>query len=466
MAGTFVIGDNKTRPGVYFNIAQEKKNALAEAVDGITAVVFQADFGPVGKAVELSAEDGYEAVFGNSGGTGVLEQVFAGGAKTIIACRVGNGGTKAEVKLKTGNTEAMSITAKYPGSRTFSITIRTKLSDENRKECMIYTGLKELEHYEFAAGEGNEASALAEAMKGSKRFDAAVIADGKLDDCSQEKFTAGTNPTVTAQDYSDGFAAIEPFYFNTLCVDTEDMAAHLLMQAFMERIFDVGQFAIAVAAEKHDVALETRQEHAAAFNDKSMVYVLNAWVNEGDKEMDGCLTAARIAGMIAACKSDKSLTHTVINDFTELLEPLTPSQMTAAEKSGCLVLSYNTSKEVWIDNAVNTLIDAKNGDDGWKKIRRTKTRYELIYRMNRQAESLIGMVDNDTNGRATVTGQLQAVGTAMVDEGKLVRCVVTESNKYTADIDSAWFDVEVIDKDSLEHVYLTYHFQYSTKGEE
>ena len=35
--------------------------------------------------------------------------------------------------------------------------------------------------------------------------------------------------------------------------------------------------------------------------------------------------------------------------------------------------------------------------------------------------------------------------------------------KRQADTDSAWFDVEVVDKDSLEHIYLTYHFQYSTK---
>ena len=62
-----------------------------------------------------------------------------------------------------------------------------------------------------------------------------------------------------------------------------------------------------------------------------------------------------------------------------------------------------------------------------------------------------------------MTGQLQAVGTAMVDEGKLTKCTVTESETQAADTDSAWFDVEVVDKDSLEHIYLTYHFQYSTK---
>lgn len=463
MAGTFTVGEKQVRPGVYFQAAPENRSSVAQAADGITAVILKADFGPLGKVVELNQEDSYEKVFGNSDSTEILGQAFAGGAKTLLVCRVGKGGTASEVKLKSGEEDLLTIQAKYPGSQEFSVTIRTKLTDEKKKECKIYAGTKELESYEFEVQEETEASALAAAMKNSERFQAQILKDGKLDVCSQKLFTAGTNPETAAEDYGDGLAALEPFYFNTICTDTEDVNIHMLIQAFMERIFQMGQFAMAVVAENHSTALQDRQAHAEAFNDKAMIYVLNPWVKEGEKELDGAMTAARIAGMVAACKSSQSLTHTVLEGVGELLEPLTPSQMTEAEKKGCLVLSYSMDKQVWIDNAINTLVDTKDEDQGWKKIRRTKTRYELIYRMNQQAEKLVGRVDNDTNGRATVTGQLQAVGTAMVDEGKLTKCTVTESETQAADTDSAWFDVEVVDKDSLEHIYLTYHFQYSTK---
>ena len=90
-----------------------------------------------------------------------------------------------------------------------------------------------------------------------------------------------------------------------------------------------------------------------------------------------------------------------------------------------------------------------------KKIRRVKTRFELIRRINTTSDNLVGKVDNDTNGRATVISQLQAVGDAMREEGKLVACTVSESSAYTADGDSAWFDIDVIDKDSMEHIYLS-----------
>lgn len=53
---------------------------------------------------------------------------------------------------------------------------------------------------------------------------------------SQNAFTAGTDPQVANEDYSNGFVAIEPYEFNTICVDTEETAVHILMQSFIKRI--------------------------------------------------------------------------------------------------------------------------------------------------------------------------------------------------------------------------------------
>lgn len=466
MAGTFILGETKVRPGSYFNIQKQGGNSAASVMNGVTAVIFKADFGPLNSAIELNAEDGYEKTFGTGLSTDAIREAISGGAKTIIACRVGNGGTQGTISLAdTEGEDAVSITAKYPGEKKFTVTIREKLSDSDKKECIFYAGTTEFEKVEFAAGEG-EAGALAKAMASSKNFKAEVK-DGKgnaaIAAVSQGAFTPGTNPEVTAGDYSNAFAEVEAFDFNTICLDTEDTAIHLLLQSFLGRIFDAGSLAQAVVAEKHTVDLETRMAHAAAFNDEKMNYVLNAYVDEQGTEIDGYQTAARIAGMIGAAASSSSLTHTVISGFSELKEKLTNTDMIAAEKKGCIVLSYNKAKQVWIDNAINTLITpADNQDEGWKKIRRVKTRFELIRRLNNTADDLIGKVDNDKNGRATVISQMQSVGDAMREEGKLIACTVTESSAYKADGDSAWFDIDVIDKDSMEHIYLTFYFRFST----
>ena len=91
-----------------------------------------------------------------------------------------------------------------------------------------------------------------------------------------------------------------------------------------------------------------------------------------------------------------------------------------------------------------------------------KARFELIRRVNITTDALVGKVDNDTNGRSTVISQIQAVGDAMIAESKLNSCKVTESTKYIADTDSAWFDIDVVDKDSMEHIYTTFLFRFST----
>lgn len=60
MAGTFIIGETKIRPGTYFNIQKVGGNQLAGADDGTTAVFFKADFGPMNEVVEIAPGDGYE----------------------------------------------------------------------------------------------------------------------------------------------------------------------------------------------------------------------------------------------------------------------------------------------------------------------------------------------------------------------------------------------------------------------
>ena len=468
MGGTFLLGETKVRPGAYYNIQKKGGGELAGATNGIAAVIFKADFGPLNKVVELNSDEGYEPVFGNGLTTDAIKEAFAGGAKTVVACRVGTGGTEATVSLKdTAETpaNAVTITAKYPGTKSFTVSVRTKLSDSSMKECVIYTGTAEFEKVEFAAGAG-EASALVAAFTSSSNFTASVITGKEsaiIAAVSQAAFTAGTNPTTTTSSYSDAFSKVEAYKFNVICVDTEDTAVHALLQSFVNRIADAGSNTIGVIAEAHSTALDTRMDHAAAFNDEKMVYVLNAYVNEQGTDIDGYQTAAKIAGMISAVSSASSLTHTVVKGFSELKEALTNTQITAAEKKGCLVLSANTEGQVWIDSAINTLVTpAANQDAGWKKIRRVKTRFELIERVGITTDNLVGKVDNDSNGRSTVISQIQAIGDAMVEEGKLIACSVAESSSNRANGDSAWFDIDVIDKDSMEHIYLTFMFRFDT----
>lgn len=463
MAGYFNLGETKIRPGGYFHVTTEPKDKFG-AIDGVVACLFQATMGPVGEVQVLNARHGYEKTFGNAGTTDVMKEALRGGALKLIAVRVGTGGTPGTVKLATGGEGKIAITCKSVGNQAYSVTIRTKLIDSTLKEVVFYLGTTELEKYTFVASD-NEVAACVEAINLSKNFSAVAEegATGVVTKVSQSAFTVGTQPTVTAAQYSAALEQIEKYFFNTICVDTVDPSIHALVSSFLDRIYDKGQFGTAVVAMNHQTDISVRRAAAEGFNDYKMIFVLNPWVREGDAVYDGYQTAAYIAGLYAAKPANSSLTHMVL-PYTEILEPLTNTEMEDAELTGCLVLSTSTEDDVWIDYAINTLVEPDDEhDDGWKKMRRTKTRFEQLYRMNAQMEALVGKVDNDTNGRATIVAKLQAIGNKMIQEGKLLYVNVTESTTYPADGDSCWFDTDTVDLDSAEHIYNTYHFKYSTR---
>lgn len=467
MAGYFIPGEVKIRPGAYFNVDKIGDDGGFGAIDGVVAVIFKADFGPINSVTVLERDENYADFYGNGGTTDAIREAIAGGAKKIIACRVGGTGGSAATASLTAGTGTVKITAKHFGAMDLSVTVRDKLTDSDRKECIIYTGTTEFERVNFAKGD-DEVAALVEAFSKSKNFvaEGQESAEGVITNVSQVAFTAGENPVTATGDYSKAFTEVEKYFFNTICVDTEDTAVHALLAAFLERIYEEGQFGIGVVAEKTTKDLEERMEAAEGFDAENMVYVLNSKVSTNNATLEGYQTAALIAGLIAATPANQSVTHTEIERYVTLGELLTNTQVVKAEQRGCLVLSVSPDDKVWIDSGINTLINpADNKDAGWKKIRRVKTRYELLYRANAQADALVGKVDNDVNGRSTIIAKLQKICNDMVQEGKLVQATVTENSTYVADTDNCYFDFDVIDKDSAEHIYLFYKFRFSTVAE-
>ena len=470
MAGVFTIGEKKVRPGVYTRYENAGGVSLAGAVNGIGAVVIRANWGPLNKLVELDSPSAAASVFGTELTVDAITEMFNGGCSKVKAVRAGSGGTAATITLKdSASADVVKITAKYVGNRPFNVTIRDSLLNDDKRECIIYSGTTEFEKVEFAKGStgSGEPAALVAAFANSQNFTAEKLADGSklLAAVAQSAMTAGTNPTVTNAEYSAALNVLEAGKWNVLCVDTSDTAVHALVQSFIQRIYLAGATPMACIAETKDVELDTRMNHAAAFNDEKIIYVLNPAYDASGNLYDGYKLAARIGGMIAAVPSNTSLTHTVVNGFVSLAEPLTNSQIEKALAKGCIVLTVNASDQIWIESAINTLVTPSgNQDEGWKKIRRTKTRFELIDRIVATTDPLIGKINNDSDGRATFIAAAQGVVNAMIGEKKLLDGTVYEDPLNPPAGDSAWFVIAVDDIDSIEKAYLTFKFRFSPES--
>lgn len=371
---------------------------------------------------------------------------------------------KATWKTLTGtrnvDVDAVELSSKFVGDRTFTASIRTNLITDKR-QLVVYDGTVVFASVSFEAG-GDEAQSLVDALKNNRHFTARKLNSGVLNDVVQAQLTGGTNPTVTTASYSKGTEVLERYRWNCIVSDSDDSAINGILTAFVKQSYETGHLGFACIAGKSSQDLDARMSWAASCNDEKVVYVLNGWKGNTGIIYDGWRAAARIGGMVAASDTNASLTHAVISDALELIEPLTNGEIARAEEKGCLVLSLNSDDQVWIDSAINTLItpDA-NQDDGWCKIRRTKCRFELIQRVNDTCERLVGKVNNDSNGRATIMAAAQGIINEMCAEGKLFDgSYIEEDTRYTPEGDSAYFVLWISDIDSAEKLYLSYRFSY------
>jgi hypothetical protein len=469
MAVLYNIGENKIRPGLYQRHVNSGNNALVKAQDGICAIAIQASWGPLGKVLvnsnssDLTRNYGF-GTYGAGYTVPAAAAMFDGGASVVYTYRLGTGGKNATLTL----TEGLTATAKYPGTMQISLSVQSKIGDDTKKQLRVYAGTTLVESFDFEADSTSEGANLVSATANSDYITVSgeaatvpllAVASGAL--------TGGENPAVTNADYSSAFAAFETNYYNTIALDVDDdenMTLSLILQAYMENAYNLGKMAIAVVGEKTTVDFETRLAHSASFNDCKVVY-LGGGYKSGSENKDGVMAICYTAGVIASTPSNQGITHTTINGATDLCEKLTFAQYEQAIKAGMLLLSMSTEGIIWYDSGINTLINPDVGtqDDGWKKIRRVKVRFELIERLDRALSPKVGKVSANSDGIADIIQTGQRVLDQMAEkEGKLMTgATFTEdtSNPYSGD--SAWFIIQADDVDSLEKIYLQYQFRYS-----
>ena len=472
MAIFYNEGETKKRPGVYQRHMNVGTSVLGGAQNGICAIPVQAAWGPLGKVLKNTQAQELEKNYGTgaySAGHTVpaAKAMFDGGATTVYTYRLGTGGKNASKEITSG----LTATAKYPGTMPISVAVQAKLGDTTKKQLLVYTGATLVETWEFAADTTAEGENLIAAVAGSKYIDvtaestapatvpALAVASGAL--------AGGENPVVTNTDYSTAFAALEPYYYNCIALDVDEdsnMTLGLLLQSYLDNAYKLGKLGIAVVGEKSTVDFATRCTHARAFNDAKVVYLGHGYMS-GAVNKDGVMAICYTAGVIASTPANQGIVHAVVNGATDLCESLTFAQYEQAIDSGMLLFSMSPDGNIWYDSGVNTLVtpDVTTHDEGWKKICRVKVRFELIDRLDRVLAPKVGRVSADTDGIADIVQTGQRVLDQMVNsEGKLMPgATFYEDPAKPFSGDSAWFIISADDIDSLEKIYLQYHFRYS-----
>lgn len=458
MAQLYKSGEQKIRPGTYYRYTGQNGTNSAGAMDGVNAIVINAAWGPVGTVTKHTKAGSVTDTYGTGDGANVAETLFEGGASTIFVYRAaGTGSAKGTVSVGGG-----TLTAKYDGARPISVKIQVKPGDSQTKQALVLDGTTLLETFDFPASGATEGTALATAFNSSQYVsfttsNSAEIAVGEY------KLAGGKNPTLTAQDYANGFEALESYRYNVLTTDTMDEGVATVLESYVSECEKTGKWIMGVVGALSSTAFDTRKANAKAVNNKGIIYLGSGFITAGGEIYDGAKAINYTAGVISSTPSNEAITHKVVPIATDLTENLTNAQYESAIENGLLLLSKGPEGQVWFDSGINTLtVTTGNDDGGWKKIKRTKVRYELLDRIDRVVAPLVGRINCDADGVATVIQAGMGIIKTMVSERKLLsggEMIVDPENPYGAD--SAWFLISVDDADALEKIYMHYQFRYS-----
>lgn len=469
MGALYRAGETKIRPGVYRRYENVGKNDTLGARYGMFAIPVHADFGPL-ETVSVFEPDQInelKQMYGTGGTVDAALALFDGGATKVYIYRLGTGGTVSSVDIANADGTAIAtVSTKYPTSQNYNITVKAKLDDPTAKQVLVYLDTALLETIDYAQST-DETAALVDAINSKSAYLTATAGTGtgEAANVANATLTGGAEPTVDTESYSAALTAFEPFKWNMLVLDTCDTTVHALVQAYIDRIFNEGALGVCAIGEPTTVPFVDRCAHAAAFNNEKIIYLGSGYEDSDGNKVDGYYAIAKQAGIIGSLESNTSATHTVVPGATNTLEALKNSQYEAAIKNGMLLLSPNDEGQVWFDSGINTLITLKEEqDEGWKKIRRTSTRFEIFDRIDRSVAPLIGKVNCDDIGIGDVIMRGQNILDAMIKEGKLKSgATFVEDNEYRRGSDYAFFKIAADDLDSLEKIYLRYQFRFTAE---
>lgn len=471
MGMVYEDGKEYLRSNVYRKSSNASpNNAVVSALDGFGALPIKSDWGPLGVVTThyvATADTTMKDTYGSGGTMSVATAYMSGGLNTLRLVRLGTGGTNGTLVLTSGEdeTDAVILTLKYPGAHEFTATVRDKIGSTTERELVIYDGAKAKETITFTAGE-KEPEALEQAVteKNSEYVTAKATENitGALTTIAQKPFEGGENPTVTTEDYLTAFEAFEPYFYNTIALDTIDSDVQALLKEYLNTSFDEGNLGIGVIGEKGSAKLETRMKNAAANDDYLIVYFGSDYETSDGSVVSGAEAIAVAAGVIAATKSNESIVNMEMPGAASVTERLKNREYEAAIKSGLLLLSLNADGKVVFDNDANTLINPnENQDEGWKAIKRAKVRHEAFYRLDIEMDRLRGKINGDPDGIATAIQRGQAVLDAMALEKKLLNPSFTLDEEKGYGADYGYFFIDAVDIDTLKRIFLNYRWKYS-----
>lgn len=477
--GTWGMTEKPVLPGLYMNFQAAAASAVQPGSRGTVAVLVKSNWGPERQFVEIGSEAAIGRIFSNErAGEGTSEAAngataydslylaLLGGPKKLLAYRVADDTAAAAVlALKSGESEALRLTALYTGSRGngFRVSVQPSVSNENARELRFYEGSKLLRV--FAAADGS-AGALAAAInedtdniwvKAEATVPAAVPSQ-----VSGVAFAGGASGSggLTNADYIAAQAALEGTDFDVLALDfAADSALLQSFAAFVKRLRGEGRGVTLVVggSSAEDTAISapsTASARSASLNHEGIVNV-GTGVKLGGVSYSSAQTGAYVAGLIAGQRLNESTTYHAA-PFDDVTRRWNRSEQETAMKNGVFLL-FHDGRQVKTLRGINSLTTPGAGqNNAWKKIRSVRVMDAIRSDLQRTAEdAYIGKVNNTEEGRLALIGAMKEYLALLAQSG------VIEADGFDVILDPAYYGDAPVVKPEADQVFLQWNVKLS-----
>lgn len=421
--GTYIPGETKERPGIYFYLVSTARTRVARGTRGRVALPVRADWGP-DTLQSITDERQIESLFwkARTGNTvRLLSLAWKKAPKELVVTRlVESSGAQATATLQdTAGTPVtvVTLTALYKGARPnagvgdWKLVVAANIDDNTKKDLKLYEGSVLLATWTWTGTVDALVAAITADGKGYLTATKAADGSGTVANTASRTFAGGDSGlSVTNQQYLDWLAAMEAYKaFDTISLDgVGDTTLQDSLIAWLTRVRADGLWVQVALGHSSDADPDAGATRAKAINHRAVTYGVSGGYLTGEATV---YTPAEAAVWVAAAIATTPLNRSfcgAATPFSKMGKRLTNTQITSALAKGALVFD-EVDGQVLVEDDRNTFnAPTLEEDINWRNIQ-TSTILDAVQTDLASVQARFkGQIPNTAAGRAAIIGAVLA----------------------------------------------------------
>ncbi|MCY8284895.1 phage tail sheath family protein [Bacillus inaquosorum] len=349
--GTFTVGKEKERAGIYFNFKTTAEDRVSVGERGTVALPIASSWGEVKKFISISSiEDLNKKVGLNIDDPSLLLLREAmKKASTVLLYRLTEG-----LRAQADISEGVKATALYGGTKGNDIIIRIteNVIDSSKVDVTTYLDQSEVDKQTVSKAEELKANKLVEFTgKGDLTVSIPLTGtapedvSGDLPASSGIRLSGGTDKTPTNADYTAFLEAAETEYFDTIALPVEDNEQlKATFVAFIKRLRDNQGLKVQGVLSNYKG------------DNEGIINVTGGVLLEDGTEITPEKATAWVAGASAGATFNQSLTFVEYAGAVDVLTRLDNDQVIQRLANGEFLFTYDSrDKSVSVEKDINSL---------------------------------------------------------------------------------------------------------------